>query len=350
MSILLLLATLAPGASGEHIAFLLEEDGQTVAHVAALMDGMHRAVGAGPEDGAPIWSPDGSALAFTVLHEGERAIAVWTMAEDRLALLGLAKAASERLTWSPDGARIAFEIADGDAWRVGVVEVASGDVETWGGGAEAIAPVWLHDGEIARGALPEELTSMGPALARDGALMLAVAVEREAGALNTRLVVLTRQERFDANPRVLPGDAPHGEWLPRMSLTRHRLAYESTSGGNREIFSLLPESGSLCLSNHRAADWNPQWAPSGMAVMFESFRGGRRGLYAAHAETAHLEPLAAYPDASCWGGTWAPNSRRFAFVSDRGGVPRVWLGNRNGDDPSLLTASEFAQGAPAWQP
>ena len=78
----------------------------------------------GAHDKAPVWSPDGSKIAFLSDASGEEEI--WTVAQD-------GSAAPEQITtggkafrfdpkWSPDGKRIAFSDKDGRLWIVTVAD------------------------------------------------------------------------------------------------------------------------------------------------------------------------------------------------------------------------------------
>src|SRR5690606_6969892 len=187
--------------------------------------------GHGSPNGAPVWSPDGSALAYTTAHDGAAVIAVWTAADGKTALLGAARPASERLAWSPDGTRIAFEDGADDTWRIGVVQVADGTVTHWGGGAEGLlAPAWLRGEELARRVLPEGVADLGPALARSGELLMAVAAQRGPAELATRLVLVTRDELIEINPGVLPSGMPRDEWAPGFGIDEDGLTFETGSG------------------------------------------------------------------------------------------------------------------------
>jgi dipeptidyl aminopeptidase/acylaminoacyl peptidase len=351
MPVLGLFTAVLFAVSGEHIAFLMtDESGREIVHVAELSGGTHRPIGHGDSNGAPVWSPDGTALAYTTTHDGEDVIAVWTVADGKTALLGAARPASERLAWSPEGSRIAFEDGEDDAWRIGVVHVVDGTVTHWGGGAEGLlAPAWLRGEELARRILPEAVADLGPALARAGELLMAVAAERGPAELATRLVLLTPNEVIEVNDGVLPSGMPRDEWSPNFGIDEEGVTFESGSGGNREIFAFTPRTGTVCLSNHRLADWNPRWAPTGRWVLFESFRDGRRALYRSRPPQGSAVPVAVHAEASCWDGAWSPDARRVAYVSDDGGVPGIWIVRIDGGDPVRLTPANYEQRAPAWQ-
>src|SRR6266513_3010304 len=88
----------------------ISPDGRQAAYVLVNTDGASppRRVTAGPRDGAPRWSPDGSTLAFVRPTDGR----------PQLYLLPLSGGEAQRLTdlpkgaspaaWSPDGKTIAF--------------------------------------------------------------------------------------------------------------------------------------------------------------------------------------------------------------------------------------------------
>ena len=67
-------------------------------------------------DQAPVWSPDGSRVAFTSSYSRAEGIDVWVMNADGTGLVNLTNSPTPNEyvpTWSPDGSRILYTVADG---------------------------------------------------------------------------------------------------------------------------------------------------------------------------------------------------------------------------------------------
>jgi Tol biopolymer transport system component len=350
-----LLVAFSASAPAGSIAFLAETDQGSAVHLATIKTGTVERIGPGEQDGRPFWSPDGRMVAFTTRHDSQPAIAVWSADEERLIVLGAAEPASNRLCWSPDSTRLAYEDAASPDWRIGVVSVETGEAAIWGGGATGlVSPVWIADRELLRKLLSDKQDlSVGTktSVLDEEEMLLATEWMPPDTPPTTDPVLLTPNARLATSKSVLPSATPHAEWGMTVYPRTHSIAYESDDGGDREIFAFSARRGVICLSNNRAADWNPVWSPSGFWVLFESFRSGRRGLYRAHRETARVEIVRTIDNASCWEGTWSPSSEWVAFTSDFDGVPHIWITSANGKgDLRRLTIADEAEGAPAWRP
>ena len=79
-------------------------------------------------DGEPVWSPDGSRIAFVSIRDTGQQI--YTMNADGSSVTRLTSANyPEFPSWSPDGSQIAFSAdADGDGWLELVVINAGGSI------------------------------------------------------------------------------------------------------------------------------------------------------------------------------------------------------------------------------
>jgi len=383
----ILLAVLAGAASAQPpglVACVTGTDhGTQRISVIDPVDGATRAVGPGRGDSAPRWSPDGRYLAFETDHDGGRHIRVAAADTGEGRFVSGRFAFNKKPRWSPDGTRLTYAANDdnGFATVAVVCDLESGTETVWGGatGPETAdrfiginAPVFMPRLRLPRQAGEGFATSYALLLSIDpsrelrregvdiptlleeaegaGAL-IAVGVMPGTGGLSTEILFVTETQRIPVIPLV-PGQVQsfrYTEWQVEPDRDGASLAYESNDGGSREVF-VLGRRGIADVSNHRAADWNPQWDGRGRWLLIESFRSGRRGVYTVFPNTARVDPVIVSDDADNWGGVWAPDDRWIAFVSDRTGSAQVYIATREGEQVRRISDGEgFAYG-PVWQP
>jgi hypothetical protein len=266
---------------------------------------------------------------------------------------------NHEVRWSTNGARLAYSASqEMDLARViAVHDIASATETVWGGGRPGLMrPVWMASLDLMRALDPnDEFTFPGLDVARfrdeginDGVL-IAPGISGAPGTLSLDLFLVTRSEVAPILPFVLPEGAVYEEWTAEPDPEAHAFVFESNDGGDREIF-LLNRRGVQDISNHRAADWNPVWSNSGEFVAFESFRGGRRGIYRVFPDTARVEPIAESAQHDNWAPAWAPDDRWLAFISNRDGNPELYVCDISGDGVRRLTETLSPEYAPAWRP
>lgn len=309
-------------------------------------------------NGPPVWSPDGSRLAFTA-YEGERAViqvAEWD------GLRANAKALPNRYDvnttprWSHDGSRLAYVAGKGADQRIVVYNFDTGKETEWGGDATGLMrPVWLQGEAIlammaerraARGIENDETSML---TITDAGIILAIGAVPASGGLSTDIFLVTKEHAVAFPPDVMPSSAPYVEWAVEPEPKGRRFAFESNDGGDREIF-VINSKGGFDLSNHRAADWNPVWSIDGKWIAFESFRTGKRGIFRVYRDTIRISAVAASDEHNNWAPSWSPDDDWIVHVSDRLGIPQLYVTAANGEESEVVT--DFAHGAfaPAWQP
>lgn len=360
--------------------------------------GETRQLGPGRHDGPPQWSHDGEWLAFETASDQGRTLHVVRADGNDGRSVGVGTWCTAP-AWSTDGTRLIYgsATAPGVPGQIHVLDLNSGEDQTWGGGGAGIVqPAWMPYSELmqaldpgkplhvegmdlprflaeARMELSQVLSQVSPEA------ILAIRLLPDMGGdrptVRTEIVLVSKSEILPllniADPERASRRATLGYIVPNWRKYRFsknapearsfgayamddpgettRIAFESNEAGDREIM-ILGRRGVANVSNHRAADWNPVWSPDGDNLAFESFRGGTRGIYNVFADTAHVTPIAASPEANCWSPTWSPDGEYVAFVTDRGGQSEIGYVRQQQEKWTMLTNSGGPKAAPAWRP
>jgi dipeptidyl aminopeptidase/acylaminoacyl peptidase len=183
----------------------------------------------------------------------------------------------------------------------------------------------------------------------DGLLLAAVGLTEEQDRPTLSIFLVTPDAAIPIPPVFLPSRGTYEEWSLAPNPRTEFLAFETNDGADREIY-MFTKHGPANLTNHRAADWNPVWDPTGKWMLFESYRGGRRGVYRNYPDTRRIRPLAVSPVYDNWAPCWSPDGQSVVFVSNRGGNPDLFLIDREGENLRQLTDHAADDLAPAWRP
>jgi dipeptidyl aminopeptidase/acylaminoacyl peptidase len=257
-------------------------------------------------DSAPVWSPDGSKLAFLSDRDGTTQLHVLFVATGELAQLTHTERAPAGVTWSPDGKQIAFTafIPDEDPilpvqlpkrprgaeWAKGATIV---DRLTWGRDGEGpVEKGYTHVFTIdaITGGTPRQITDgkfnhSGPEWSADSQTIYVSGIRKpEAEYLNgdseiyaidlkTQAVTpLTDRKGPDSNPTV----SPSGQWIAYTgyddkNFTSHlsSLYLMDKSGGGKRVWAdKLNDSAS-----------NLTWAPDNSGLYFQVRELGGTSIY-----------------------------------------------------------------------
>lgn len=326
--------TLSQAPSGQ-VAFLQQlSDGQRRVAIVDIGTQKVSMLGSGPWDGAPVWSSDGSRLAYAA-RDGEKSV-IRVMGADGSPgpVIPHTRKQTEYPAWSPNGTKLAYSGTDGGLHAVYVFDFASGIETQWGkpagddGPASAISmmrPAWSSNDDIFAVGLHDEKGGRTADLYELGATLITVRAEER-------------------------GKGVYVEWAPTVHHKTEKLAYESNDGGDREIFVSGPRRTVADVSNHRDADWNPVWSPDGEWIAFESFRDGPRGIYKVTPQRTVVTPIAVDAASSNWSPSWSPDGKWIAFVSTRTGTPALHICREDGSDARAVTNHDAIELAPAWRP
>jgi TolB protein len=221
--------------------------------------------------------------------------------------------------WSPDGSKIAFVglrrddadiyVVDADGTgRRKLARAVSGTPNPYGVPKPRPNPAWSPDGgKIA-------FTSYG-----DGNEDIYV-VDVDGGGL----VNLTRSRGTDRKP----------VWSP----DGRQIAFRGDRDGNGEVYVMNADgSAQRRLTRNPAPDNGPVWSPDGRRILFQRALGdiwvmnrdgsGQQNL------TPDVRPARIARD---WSPAWSPDGRLIAFLSERDNTPRVYVMSSAGGEPAAL--------------
>lgn len=329
-----------------------------------LVNRNEEVISEGSHHGAPVWSPDGGKLAFSLkTNGGGLKIGVYDLNSKTLEVLKHIFPWNDEPTWSPDGKCLAYTSCDKGLLdhRLMVYDLANKTEERWGGDKlpSVIKPMWFPRLDVlnamsatisqvtyAEGFNIEKFFEEGYSL---GVLVGVAVIKTSSSRVSTELVLISKTQATTLPRELMSDSLRFEEYNPQVSPKGNSMAFESNEGGDREIY-YLGRRGISNITNHTSADWNPVWAPNSEWLAFESFRNGRRGIYRVYPETARVFPLVVSPDFDAWSPTWSPDNKWICFVSNKTGSPQLYLRNIEDDNDIIQITEGKKHLCPQWRP
>ena len=204
------------------------------------------------------------------------------------------------LVWSPDGASIAFVLQqeDPDQTDVGVVQIESADSVIWLGDSlyDEDSPIWSPDSSrLAYQRRTSDWQGYDVWLSNpDGTDQMQLVTETYDRGVE--------EFRFDGN----------SHWSPDGS----RIVYLSSRSGFNHLW-VVPVAGGepVELTAGEYVDYLPRWSPSGERIAFVSSRSGEleeRNIWTVNA--AGGEPVRISPDGFSTAPSWSPDGRWLVYL------------------------------------
>lgn len=138
------------------------------------------------------------------------------------------------------------------------------------------------------------------------------------------------------------------------SLAAEKIVFSSNRNGNWEIYIMNPDgSQQVRLTNHRAADFNPVFSPTGEEILFVSERSGERDLYIMRADGGGERPVFRTASAYRDDPAWSPDGKKIAYMQlDREAKQTiVYTARADGTSVTRIVEMEKADGEePVWSP
>jgi Tol biopolymer transport system component/DNA-binding winged helix-turn-helix (wHTH) protein len=325
----------------------------------------------------PSFSPDGSAVAFVWVKEGERHGHIYVKLLGSEAPAQLTNGAAEELSpaWSPDGRWIAFVRHDDTRASIVIIPAIGGSEQeiyslptnyvwkfgglTWTGDGESLifpqqagiqAPSTLVQVAI-KGRTVRQLTT--PPLGWDGDWTPAVSPD------GTRLAFVRGPEGsvYDIYMMKLPDGAPQ-----RLTFDGRLIVGLTWSADSSAIVFASNRSGSISLWRVSAHGGTPEHEPAGgdSAYSPSIAKQGNRLVYSRGNATwsilaANLNGKSPENEADILTSSEqdasphvSPAGDKIAFQSWRSGTQEIWTAGIDGSDPIQLTSTGASAGSPSW--
>lgn len=150
-----------------------------------------------------------------------------------------------------------------------------------------------------------------------------------------------------------PVRLPYGvedAYQPRVSPVGDQLAYTQSSA----LWSVVSLSLATPLRapepviSSTSQDSAPSFSPDGKSFAFQSWRGGNQEIWMASSDGTKIHPLTDMGNSISGSPSWAAHSNRIAFDSRPDGHSHIFVTDAAGGTPRRLTAGEFNDILPRW--
>ena len=324
-----------------------------------------------PRGIAVRWSPDGSRVVYVIPggSAGDSLVIADGSGENQRVVLPVAGGLHFHWpAWSADGTAVYFTrslvSANAEPTEIWRVPAAGGVAEpVVATSRRALYPYPLEDGQRLLysanpdtvdlslwwkpGSRPAERVSAGVGEyaearpSRDGRQVVATVFEFERS-----LAILPVSGTAAQAQRLTSGST--GDMDPSVSPKGDRLAFSSTRGGERTIWtSRLDGSDPRQLTAGPTFDERPAWSPDGSTIAFVSSRGGERGIWTVSADGGPPRRVLAVNALSTM--TWSPDGREIVYAAPDGAAPALFRIATDGTTPVRLPTPTAAT-APHWSP
>lgn len=206
-------------------------------------------------DADPSWSPDGSKIVFSSYRDGHRSVHMMNGDGSQRRWTTIDDYSNVQPAWSPDGSQVAFSSHRDGRWDIYVMDADGSNLTQVTNTRRSDAePAWSPDGS-----------------------QIAFASESDEGS---GIFVVNRD---GTDRRLIPGTAGSAR-SPAWSPDGRRLAFASDAGvdgiQNLEIYVVnIDGTGLTRLTNRPNRDSDPDWSPDGSKIVFTSNLVGNSEVY-----------------------------------------------------------------------
>lgn len=287
-----------------------------------------QSVATGSKENDPVWSPDGSRIAFT--RGDANSSDIWAVNADGTGLANLtqgSEVADYGPVWSPDGTRIVF--------------VSHRAVATQ-------ADLWImnSDGSNAR-KLDEK--SSEPTWSPDGTKIAYASYK-----MNSRFQIYVANAD-GTNSRNI-SNSSYGDSSPLWSPDGSKIVFVGVRPNSPQIYVMNADgSDQQALAPSFQTTTGAVWSRDGRRIAFGASPNAYADVYRINADRTDLVNLTETPMADDDRATWSPDGSQLAIVtsrdSDQNVNQEIYRINVDGTGPLRLTMTTlFNESKPAWSP
>ncbi len=259
-------------------------------------------------DSHPVWSPDGTKLAFISHRSGNNDI--WVMNADgtELTQLTTAPGLESGPTWSPDGLKIAF------------TSNRSGSSEIW---------IMTTDGTEKAQITNDSKVNRWPSWSPDGSR-----IAYQVGRSKTHIWIMNSDGSGKKQVTTEPMERPHNKY-PSWSSDDKRIAFSSRINRTTNIWIINDDGTGLLQRTDKFSKINrrPSWKKNKIA--FYSNRSGNMDIWIINDDGTGLLQLTSHPQSDMY-PSFNPDATKIVFSSFRSGDSEIYVG----DVSSMAAASK----------
>ena len=378
----------AVSPDGKRIAFSWQREGEDAADIYTLELGATepaQLTNTPDHETSAAWSPDGASIAFVrttlggggVLWGGRSALAVMPAVGGparvingvRPAILIESVQPSLRVAWAPSGRAliVGHQEQPDSPFHLVRVSLDTGEIETLTTGG------------------PEGSRTYDPALSPDGRTLAFVGRSGTSGLFTA---AIASAGTIASEPQPAGRDLEGWEWCPAWTANGEELVFAASGnvlqrglwrvtpsrpdpprpleslGPNAGCASVFPDGRRLVFTQ-RSVDFNiwrveispngkatdagrrflsstlydasPHYSPDGRHIVFESDRGGTKGIWVANADGSNARAVFMEEARPAGAPAWSPDGRRIVFDAMTEGQSEIYVVNTAGGPPLRLT-------------
>ncbi|MEK7448426.1 MAG: DPP IV N-terminal domain-containing protein, partial [Planctomycetota bacterium] len=232
--------------------------------------------------------------------------------------------------FSPDGTKIAF-VSERDSNREIYV------IDAFGNGTSGTETNLIR---LTKNTLPDEDPDWSP----DGTKLIASTYGYVPQVKNYNYEILVVDLDLKAEPPIknVNNLSRHQatDKVPRWSPDGTKIAFESWRDGNSEIYVMSVDgSDQKRLTENQAKDSRPVWSPDGTKIAFASERDGNGEIYVMNADGSNQQRLT-QDEAMDTAPSWTPDGNKIIFLSDRDDEWGTYTMGLDGTNPQRLSPAD----------
>ncbi|MCU0227188.1 MAG: hypothetical protein MUF01_06075 [Bryobacterales bacterium] len=325
----------------------------------------------------PVWSPDGTQIAFLRASETEIAIVIHTLAggeQQEVARLPLRKGDRPRLDWSPDGRSLLSSERDGSdgPHRIVLVDIATGKVSVFiqpeagilGDSEGAFSPdgkrvafrrairpgvedvfVADIDGQSLRRITEDNRGIGGLCWSQSGRALIVSSDRRRTGRQLWRFP-LDGGEPAQLTPPAMMANSP------AVARQGNRMAFVQ-SYEDRNVYGLDTRKGAAprLIADSLTRDCDPDLSPDGKTLVFRSDRSGSDDLWAQDLLSGKVRRITRWNGGIVGSAAVSPDGTQVAFNASQGANSSVYVVSIDGGEPRRVSiGDDVHETSPQWSP